>query len=63
MVTLMKLLKKDENSSVALLQVQISEDELDVYERALRYVIEKCDEKETEEILGDKVLGLNDENI
>ena len=50
----MKLLGKKEISSVVLLEIEMSEDELDVYERALRYLTEKCELEEIEKILGGK---------
>lgn len=59
----MKLLSSKEIASVKLFEVEISEDELDVYERCMRYIYDNVTADEIEEILGakaDELLGICD---
>jgi hypothetical protein len=48
----MKILKVREIASVKMLDVKISEDELDVYERCLDYVLRHCLPNEIETVSG-----------
>jgi hypothetical protein len=57
----MNLLSKREIASVQLIDVEVSEDELDVYQRCLSYILEHVDPKQMEEKFGatsDEILGM-----
>ncbi len=60
----MKILSVKEIASVKLFMVEISEDELDVFERCLRYVYEHFTPDKIEEITGastDELLGIRED--
>jgi len=48
----MEILNVIEVASVKLMNVEISEDELDVYESCLNYVLQSCSTREIENICG-----------
>jgi hypothetical protein len=48
----MEILKVQELASIKTLDVEISEDELDVYERCLNYVLRHCSPKDIEQVSG-----------
>jgi len=48
----MKYLNQKEIASVQLIDVGVSEDELDVYQRCLSYILEHVDPKQMEEEFG-----------
>jgi hypothetical protein len=57
----MKYLSQKEIASVQLIDVEVSEDELDVYQRCLSYILEHVDPKQIEEEFGataDEILGM-----
>jgi len=57
----MKHLSQKEIASVQLVDVEVSEDELDVYQRCLSYILEHVDPKQMEEEFGatsDEILGM-----
>ena len=57
----MKYLIQKEIASVQLVDVEVSEDELDVYQRCLSYILEHVDPKQMEEEFGatsDEILGM-----
>ena len=48
----MEILNVIEVASVKLMEIEISEDELDVYESCLKYVLQNCSPREIEDICG-----------
>jgi hypothetical protein len=57
----MKYLTQKEIASAQLIDVEVSEDELDVYQRCLSYILERVDPKQMEEEFGatsDEILGM-----
>ncbi|MCI0694977.1 hypothetical protein L0337_23575 [candidate division KSB1 bacterium] len=57
----MNYLSQKEIASVQLVDVEVSEDELDVYQRCLSYILEHVDPKRLEEEFGataDEILGM-----
>jgi hypothetical protein len=57
----MNLISKREIVNVQLIDVEVSEDELDVYQRCLSYILEHVDPKQMEEEFGataDEILGM-----
>ena len=57
----MKYLSQKEIASVQLIDVEASEDELDVYQRCLSYILEHVDPKQMEEEFGatsDEILDM-----
>ena len=57
----MKYLNQKEIASVQLINIEASEDELDVYQRCLSYILEHVDPKQMEEEFGataDEILGM-----
>jgi hypothetical protein len=48
----MEILKVEELASIKTLNIEISEDELDVYERCLNYVLRHCLPKDIEQVSG-----------
>ncbi len=48
----MEILNVIEVASVKLMEIEISEDELDVYESCLNYVLQNCSPREIEYICG-----------
>jgi hypothetical protein len=48
----MEILKVREIASVKMLDIEISEDELDAYERCLDYVLQHCSADEIEKVSG-----------
>jgi hypothetical protein len=60
----MEAINKEKVASVALVQAKVSEDELAVYEAALKYALETLDEAEVERRLGasvDEVEGMRND--
>lgn len=60
----MKMLKMKEVASVKLFEVEISEDELNVYERCIKYISENFTADKIEEILGaydDELQGMRED--
>ncbi len=57
----MKYLSQKEIASVQLIDVEVSEDELDVYQRCLSYILARVDSKQMEDEFGasaDEILGM-----
>ena len=57
----MEFLRVREIASVKLFEVEVSEDELDVYESCIRYIYENLTADEIEEVFGaykDELLGM-----
>jgi hypothetical protein len=57
----MKYLRQKEIASVQLIDIEVSEDELDVYQRCLSYILKHVDPKQMEEEFGatpDEILGM-----
>jgi hypothetical protein len=57
----MKYLNQKEIASVQLIDVEVSEDELDVYQRCLSYILEHVDPNQVKEEFGatsDEILGM-----
>jgi hypothetical protein len=57
----MKYLRQREIASVQLIDVEASEDELDVYQRCLSYILKHVDPRQMEEEFGathDEILGM-----
>lgn len=57
----MNYLHQKEIASVQLIDVEVSEDELDVYQRCLSYILEHVDPKQIEEEFGatsEEILGM-----
>ncbi|MGH7453979.1 MAG: hypothetical protein ACRENG_21690 [bacterium] len=57
----MKYLSQNEIASIQLIDVAVSEDELDVYQRCLSYILEHVDPKQMEEEFGatsEEILGM-----
>jgi len=57
----MRMLRKREVSSVMLFEVEVSQDELELYESCTRYVLENFDEEGVEKLCGayrDELLGM-----
>jgi len=48
----MEILKIREMASVKTLDIEISEDELDVYEKCLNYVLQRCSSNDIEQVSG-----------
>jgi hypothetical protein len=60
----MELAKKENVASVALAEVKVSEDELNVYKAALSHLLNLYDAAELERFLGaskDEIEGMNDD--
>jgi hypothetical protein len=60
----MKILKTKSIASVELVEVELSLDELQVFEAALNYAAKNLDEKETERIFGaskDELEGISED--